>query len=389
MRKKRTVLLLVMVLMIASSSMVQASGVDKLTDIKGHWAYEEIKKAYEDRVVAGYNDNTFKPNNKVTTHEFLKMIIVAASGQEVITFTDKPWYEPYVNTFKENQRMPLYGKQLEVMEALGIDNNLANKIVSTSKEISREEAAVVLSKALLMKSMGDEYIKMKLEKSDISFNDLSVSSVKNTEIAVKTGFMIGNGEGTSWRPNDGLTRAEAVTIVNRVKELDALEIIITKQSNEMIAKKEEREQEIKNEVNSNKTAEELAREYNDRVIDTMEVFRLTNIERINNGKTELELSNELNRLAEMKARDMYENKYFDHYSETYGSPSEMVDNYGKLTGMTYSGENIASGPRTAERVVEGWMNSKGHRSNILKDSHTHIGIGYYKGFSVQLFGRMN
>ena len=66
--------------------------------------------------------------------------------------------------------------------------------------------------------------------------------------------------------------------------------------------------------------------------------------------------------------------YFSHTSPTYGSPFDMM----KKFGITYrsAGENIAMGQRTPEEVVKAWMNSEGHRKNILNSSFTHIGVGH-------------
>ena len=71
---------------------------------------------------------------------------------------------------------------------------------------------------------------------------------------------------------------------------------------------------------------------------------------------------------------MQKNNYFSHTSPTYGSPFDMM----KQFGISYraAAENIAMGQRTPEEVVNAWMNSDGHRKNILSSSYTHIGIGY-------------
>lgn len=71
---------------------------------------------------------------------------------------------------------------------------------------------------------------------------------------------------------------------------------------------------------------------------------------------------------------MQKNNYFDHNSPTYGSPFDMM----KKFGISYksAGENIAQGQRTPEEVVQAWMNSAGHRANILNNGFTHIGVGY-------------
>ncbi len=105
-----------------------------------------------------------------------------------------------------------------------------------------------------------------------------------------------------------------------------------------------------------------------------EVVRLTNAEREKEGLNALEIDQELNEAAQAKSVDMADNGYFSHTSPTYGSPFEMLDQFG--IDYTVAAENIAAGQHTAEEVVQQWMNSEGHRKNILNDSVTHIGIGY-------------
>ena len=104
------------------------------------------------------------------------------------------------------------------------------------------------------------------------------------------------------------------------------------------------------------------------------VLTLTNKERQAAGLSELTLSPELSRVAQAKAEDMARNGYFSHTSPTYGSPFDMMTSY----GITYhaSAENIAKGYKTPESVVAGWMNSSGHRANILNSTYTQLGVGY-------------
>jgi uncharacterized YkwD family protein len=89
---------------------------------------------------------------------------------------------------------------------------------------------------------------------------------------------------------------------------------------------------------------------------------------------ELTYNWELSRVARYKSEDMRDNSYFSHTSPVYGSPFQMI----KAFGITYrtAGENIARGQRTPEEVVNAWMNSSGHRANILNPSFTEIGVGY-------------
>lgn len=105
-----------------------------------------------------------------------------------------------------------------------------------------------------------------------------------------------------------------------------------------------------------------------------EVIRLVNEIRVQNGLKELTPNWELSRVARYKSQDMVDNRYFSHTSPTYGSPFQMIRNFG-LSFRT-AGENIAYGYRTPQAVVNGWMNSSGHRANILNSSYTQIGVGY-------------
>ncbi|WP_117169273.1 SafA/ExsA family spore coat assembly protein [Paraliobacillus sediminis] len=103
------------------------------------------------------------------------------------------------------------------------------------------------------------------------------------------------------------------------------------------------------------------------------VIQLTNQERAKNGLSALRPNWELSRVARYKSVDMLDKNYFSHTSPTYGSPFAMMENF----GISYqrAAENIARGQRTPQEVVTAWMNSPGHRKNILGD-FTHIGVGY-------------
>ncbi len=105
-----------------------------------------------------------------------------------------------------------------------------------------------------------------------------------------------------------------------------------------------------------------------------EVIRLVNEVRRENGLKALTANWELSRVARYKSQDMLNKGYFSHTSPTYGTPSQMIKAFG-LSFRT-AGENIARGYPTPQAVVNGWMNSSGHRANILNASYTQIGVGY-------------
>lgn len=107
-----------------------------------------------------------------------------------------------------------------------------------------------------------------------------------------------------------------------------------------------------------------------------EVVRLVNAERAKRGLPALNHNWELSRVARYKSQDMIDKKYFAHQSPTYGSPFVMMDNFG--IKFSAAGENIAYGQRTPAEVMNAWMNSPGHRSNILSPTYNQIGVGVAK-----------
>ncbi len=110
-----------------------------------------------------------------------------------------------------------------------------------------------------------------------------------------------------------------------------------------------------------------------------QVIQLTNQERAKNGLKPLAADWQLSRVARYKSADMRDKNYFSHTSPTYGSPFTMMKNFG--INYRSAGENIAAGQRTASEVVQSWMNSPGHRKNILSPTYTHIGVGHASGGS--------
>ncbi|UOR10941.1 CAP domain-containing protein [Halobacillus amylolyticus] len=105
-----------------------------------------------------------------------------------------------------------------------------------------------------------------------------------------------------------------------------------------------------------------------------QVVQLTNQARKKEGLEPLEINGELVKVAQAKSRDMAKKDYFSHTSPTYGSPFQML----KQFGIEYktAAENIAVGQQTPDEVVKGWLESPSHRKNIMKESVTEIGVGY-------------
>lgn len=121
--------------------------------------------------------------------------------------------------------------------------------------------------------------------------------------------------------------------------------------------------------------------------DEKEVFALINAQRTQNGLSALKVNEEVQRVARIKAEDMVANNYFSHNSPIYGSPFDMLKSF-KITYQT-AGENIAANSSN-QGAVTAWMNSSGHKANILNRNFNYTGIGVvnsskYGKIYVQIF----
>ena len=110
-----------------------------------------------------------------------------------------------------------------------------------------------------------------------------------------------------------------------------------------------------------------------------EVVRLVNAERAKESLAALDADSALDGTALVKARDMAVNNYFEHVSPSGVSLADLYRDYG--IPYHYGGENLALGYETPASVVEAWMNSAGHRANIMNVNYTKIGVGIVRNAS--------
>lgn len=103
------------------------------------------------------------------------------------------------------------------------------------------------------------------------------------------------------------------------------------------------------------------------------VIQWTNFNRQKNGLPPLKENRGLNASAEAKIEDMFKNQYFAHDSPSGVGAGDLAKRSGY--GFILIGENLALGDfKNDEALVEGWMNSPGHRANILNKNYTEIGV---------------
>ena len=169
------------------------------------------------------------------------------------------------------------------------------------------------------------------------------------------------GKDTGFKPYDTLTRAELCTLVMRTVNEKGFKFSFEDYLDKILS--------VYNPVEDEPTVGE--EEY------VIEVLNIINQRRAENGAGPLEIDNDLSEVALGHSLDMAERNFFDHNNPDGLSPFARMKNY----GISYSAaaENIAAGQQTPEAVMEAWMNSDGHRKNLLNPVYTKIGIGIARG----------
>lgn len=114
-----------------------------------------------------------------------------------------------------------------------------------------------------------------------------------------------------------------------------------------------------------------------------QIFDITNIIRSRHQLPPLVGDDKLSEIASSHSRDMFETKEFSHVSETTGDLTDRLE-AGEVF-FQQAGENIAAHYADAPAVMEGWLNSKGHRETLLTEEFTHIGIGVFNRYYTQNF----
>ena len=133
---KKTVLILI-VCLLANCSIVfgETQGNIPYRDLATHWAREYVLPLSESGVFQGYADGTFKPDNKITVAEFIK-IVMAALGEEVTPGVDSDWYLPYVQR-AEGKGIVIQGEFKEYNRPI-TRGEIARMVVRALKEAPAE-----------------------------------------------------------------------------------------------------------------------------------------------------------------------------------------------------------------------------------------------------------
>ncbi len=112
-------------------------------------------------------------------------------------------------------------------------------------------------------------------------------------------------------------------------------------------------------------------------VDQQELIRLTNVEREKNGLAPVSEDPRLNAAALAKAKNMFEEDYWAHFSPSGKDPWGFINGAGYK--FTYAGENLAKSFYESDEVVKAWMASRTHKENILNKHYQNIGIAVLEG----------
>ncbi len=301
-----------------------AETFEDLNSVK--WAEKEIYYLSDRSIINGYSDTKFGPHDKVTREQAAAMIVREHYPNEKYTNME------YSDVSKDN---PFYN-DIAVATKNGILSGYPDQTFKPKKYLTRAEAAKILASTYHPTTKNTAAYFQDLNKAPWAEDKINTLAL--------SGIITGYENGT-FNPNKSVTRAEFAVLLAR-----ALHEPFQVEAHNATERK---------------------------------VIQLVNDERTKRGLNPLKELTTVGHVAGIKSMDMLYDGYFAHESPDYGSPFQMMTDFG--VGYRGAGENIAAGYRSPEEVMEGWMNSSGHKANILNASYTHIGVGLAKGGSYNYY----
>lgn len=284
--------------------------------------YAAIENLASKEILSGYNDGTFRPNNYVTRAQAAKIIAkslnLTSNNEARQQFSDVPKNSEYFDAIQAlNER--------NIIGGYSSDNTFR-----PSEWLTRAQMAKILTRAFSLEQA---------QTITYPFRDIPNSSSFKYDIQTIYNAGITNGStATTFSPNASVTRGQMASFVVRARDG---------------VRAPERT------VNSSYAEQVVA---------------LTNQARAENGLEPLAISTSLMESAQFKTDDMVATRTLSHDSPNYGGFQNILNRFN--IAYRAAGENIAVGQRSPEEVVNAWMNSEGHRKNILNSNYTHIGVGY-------------
>ena len=309
-----------------------------------HWAHNAIDTISNEGIINGYPDGTYRLNEPVTRAQAAKIIALATKTKPTHDFTPD---------FKDVT--PAHGayNHIRALTERGIFNN--GGAFNPNAQLTRGQMAKIITLAY----------DITVDDNDlITFSDVRKINGYYRYITTLAELNITTTEqGDKFKPNDPVTRAQMAAFIQRTNEFDA-----KRKTGEIYYDQAQQKY-----VEKVYTIPEPPPSQMDESLAS-QTINLVNKQRQQQNLAALTEDKALTTIAQTKAEDMVKHNYFAHNSPTYGSVGDMLDRFNY--SWTGYGENIAKGYTTAATVVQGWMESPGHRANILQSKFTNIGTGY-------------
>ena len=340
--KTLIIFLFIFIITILSTNAIFASSPTAFKDVPAsYWGYKNIQRAYTDGVVSGsvYNKATgeryYSPEDEVTMAEFYTIITRAFYADELAASTaNESWYAAAQNVCEKHNLIQSYN------------------FVNAEYESSRYQMARIIYTVLIDKDItlpSDAEITA-VQSKIADWNRIPERNKTSVATVFAMGLITGKDDAGNFVGNDSVTRAEAATVYCRLADVIAGEEIAVEA--------------LKSE--NDKHAEASSIDFTERIV------ALVNEARVQNNLCAVSLDVELSQAAQARA-----NECVQKFSHTRPDGTKCFTVLGEMgISYSYAAENIAYGQKSADEVMKDWLNSAGHRANILNTHVTKVGIGY-------------
>lgn len=321
------------------------------TDVpQSHWAYPYVMAMTERGVMTGMGGGAFAPEESMSTAQFSVVLSVAFCVDSVDTDTEvgTPWWQPYLDAAWEAGYLTDTTAGSAYARTGAWDEDLV------TDPMTRYDMAQAMWNTVVAENM-TQPTSQQLEQAQRAIGDFA-SVPEDYESAVVAMYALGYLSGVNDNGDFGgagtMTRAQSCVAMCRLLGVQA----------ETTPEATEPEEEPVDQVSAYE----------------QQVFDLVNQIREENGLSPFEYNETLAQVARAHSQDMIDRNFFDHINPDGDDPSDRVS----AAGIRWSrvAENIAAGQRTPEQVVDSWMNSPGHRANILGQCQE-LGVGLALGGS--------
>lgn len=382
---KRSFAALLALCMLAGN--IPVAGAASFRDVpSGHWAYSFIDRAAREGWVSGMPDGGFDPGASVSEAEFLTMVVRGFFPGDVWASGGGQWYAPYLEAAGRN----------------GLTSGLPVDAASLGRPITRYQMASVLSAALSRMGVQSSPYAVQTAAYEIGdWNAMPSASVQQAVAAMyELGILSGVDAQNRFAGERTVDRAQAAVLLCRMADAAGTgagavsqpaqagiwQSTVSVQIPVEPSYPAEPSYNVWTDQTGNRVRTVVVRSAGESapaapvsdpqtMID--EVVRLVNDERAKAGLDPLEYDSALGESAAVRAAELVSR--FSHTRPNGTSCGTAMEESGALKGAYTWGENIAVGQGTPEQVMREWMNSDGHRGNILSREFTHIGVGYYAG----------